>query len=629
MQSQDSHGSSSMKMLMLGAVGVVFGDIGTSPLYTLKECFKPSSGLLLNPDNIMGILSLIFWAVFLVVSLKYVTFVMRADNNGEGGILSLISLADKVAPGREKKYLILIGLFGAAMFYGDGVITPAISVLSAVEGLEIINPKFHSLVIPFALAILVGLFWVQKKGTGEIGKYFGPVMLAWFGLLGIMGLYQLSHNWSILYAINPWYAVKFIAHAPMIAFLVLGAVVLALTGGEALYADMGHFGRTPIKYAWFGLVLPCLMLNYFGQGALVMANPTAITNPFYSMAPAWGLVPLVILATFATVIASQAVISGAFSMTKQAIALGYMPRLTVVHTSEKEIGQIYVPFINTVLFIAVVLLVLLFKTSDNLASAYGIAVTTTMLIDTVLVFVIMKYQWKWANYKSITFLVVFAAVDTAFLTANSVKIIEGGWFPLALGGLVFFIMTTWKTGRGLVRNSLEENSLDLDTFMPALLADKPYRVAGTAVFLNSITGKTPVSFMHNLKHNKVLHEKIFFFTMQAQQVPYVKDEEKVEIMSLGNGVWKVIVKLGFKELPDVPQLLKLVEKTGLITDWIYEDMDTSFFLSRETILSTPGSGLVEWREKMFGWMSQNATKAALYFNIPPNRVIELGAQVCI
>lgn len=626
---KNTNHSSNVKLLMLGAIGVVFGDIGTSPLYTLKECFKPSSGIALNPDNVYGILSLIFWAITLIVSIKYVTFVMKADNKGEGGILSLISLADKVAPEKSKKFLILLGLFGAAMFYGDGVITPAISVLSAVEGMEIINPHLHSFVLPVAIIILVGLFMFQKKGTAEIGKYFGPIMVTWFITLGLLGLYQLSNNWHMIMALNPMYAINFAIHYPLVAFLVLGAVILAVTGGEALYADMGHFGRMPIKYAWFSLVLPCLMLNYLGQGALLLANPAAVKNPFYSMAPTFLLLPLLLLATCATVIASQAVISGAFSMTKQAIALGYMPRLTIVHTSSKEIGQIYIPFINNVLFVSVVLLVLSFKNSESLASAYGIAVTTTMLIDTVLMFFVMKYLWKWANYKSFTFLITFLCVDMAFLGANSVKIIDGGWFPLVLGGLIFFLMMTWKTGRSLVTESLACNSLELKVLIPSLIQSFKYRTPGTAIYLNSIVDKTPVSFMHNLKHNKVLHEKVIFFTMQTQEISYVELKDKIKVECLGQGVWQVVVQLGFTESPHVPKLLELISQEKLLENWTYEEMDTSFFLSRESILSTPGRGMAQWREKLFGWLSKNATKAATYFCIPPNRVVELGTQVCI
>lgn len=627
---QSNHSSTSnMKLLMLGAVGVVFGDIGTSPLYTLKECFKPSTGIALTPDNVYGIISLIFWAITLIVSIKYVTFVMKADNKGEGGILSLISLADQVAPDKVKKYLVVLGLFGAAMFYGDGVITPAISVLSAVEGLEVINPNLHFLILPTAILILVALFTFQKKGTAEIGKYFGPIMVIWFITLGVLGLYQMSNNFGIINALNPVYAISFIYNHPLAGFLVLGAVILAVTGGEALYADMGHFGRMPIKYAWFGLVLPCLMLNYLGQGALILSNPAAVKNPFYSMAPSFLLLPLLVLATFATVIASQAVISGAFSMTKQAIALGYIPRLTIIHTSKNEIGQIYIPFINNVLFVSVVLLVLVFKNSESLASAYGIAVTTTMLIDTILMFFVMKYLWKWANYKSYAFLATFLIVDMAFLGANSLKIIDGGWFPLALGSLIFFLMVTWKKGKDLVAQSLASNSIALDTFMPPLIQDFKYRTPGTAIFLGRVNNITPVAFMHNLKHNKVLHEKVIFFTMQTTEVSYVELKDKIKVIPLGQGVWQVIVQLGFSELPNVPQLLELISNEKVLEDWTYDEMDTSFFLSRESILSTPGHGMAQWREKLFGWLSQNSEKAAAYFSIPPNRVIELGAQVCI
>lgn len=621
---------SSQKALILGAIGVVFGDIGTSPLYAFKECLKSFTEKTITDMNVLGLCSLIFWSVFLVVSLKYVVFVMKADNHGEGGILSLMNLSSLVAPDKVKYILVVLGLFGAATFYGDSVITPAISVLSAVEGIELISPSMKSYVLIISCAVLLALFKIQRSGTSSVGKLFGPIMIMWFSSLAFIGVYHILQKPEVLKAFNPYYAFHFLSSNMSIAGLVFGAVFLCLTGGEALYADMGHFGRAPISKSWFWFVFPSLILNYMGQGALILINPHVIDNPFYSLYPHWALIPMVILSTFATVIASQAVISGAFSMTKQAMQLGYLPRIKILHTSDNEIGQIYIPFINWFLFIAVVILLFVFKTSDNLASAYGIAVVTTMFITTSLMAFVIKYQWKWSMSKMMAFLAVFLSLDLIFFATNCLKIMDGGWIPLTFAGLLFFLMMTWKEGRKLVHDSLKEHSFDLDFILPNIL-EEPYihKTVGSAVFLTTIAGKTPVSFMHNMKHNHVLHENVFFLTMQTQEIPYVKDEEKIAVKEIAKGCYQVMAYLGFKEQPDVPKLMHLVEKTALVNGWKYEEMDVSFFLSRETIIIKPNSGMSESREKVFAWMSTNATNAGAYFRIPPNRVIELGAQLCI
>jgi KUP system potassium uptake protein len=621
-----------MKTLMLGAIGVVFGDIGTSPLYAFKECLKPfATNGLIDSQTIIGICSLIFWAIFIVVSLKYVVFVMKADNKGEGGILSLMSLANLVAPLRVKQSLLIIGLIGAATFYGDSVITPAISVLSAVEGMELIQPSFSKFVIPVSFLIILGLFYIQKSGTTSIGKLFGPIMIIWFITLTALGIYNIIQNPIILKAINPVYGISFVLNNPKLAIIIFGSVFLALTGGEALYADMGHFGIKPINLAWFYLVFPSLAINYFGQGALILNNNKLIDNPFYNMAPSWLLIPLVILATAATVIASQAVISGAFSMTKQAIQLGYIPRVHIKHTSDDEIGQIYIPFINWSLFLAVTLLLFTFKTSDNLSAAYGIAVVTTMLVTTILMGFVIRYKWNWNIFQTSIFLIGFLFIDSIFLVSNALKIEDGGWLPLAFAAFIFFIMTTWKAGRKLVFNSLLTNNLDLQETISSLKNDTNIHTTyGSAVFLNSVVNKTPVSFMHNLKHNHILHENILFLTMNTEDVPYISEkEDKYEIVELAKGAYQIIAHLGFKEIPNVPNILKSIEGNPILNGWTYNEMDTSFFLSRETIVSMPGSGMNIWREKFFSWLSKNSTKAAEYFNIPSNRVVELGAQVCI
>ena len=619
-----------MSTLMLGAIGVVFGDIGTSPLYALKECLKPfSEGGTVSADNIYGICSLIFWAIFMVVSLKYVFFVMKADNQGEGGILSLMTLSNLVAPPKVKGVLLVLGLVGAATFYGDSVITPAVSVLSAIEGMEIVQPDFAKYVLPIAFTVLLLLFWIQKRGTDTIGKFFGPIMIIWFGGIAALGVFHIIQHPEILKALNPMYAINFVTQKPSLAIIIAGSVFLALTGGEALYADMGHFGRNPINYAWFLLVFPSLALNYFGQGALILGNPKALDNPFYNMAPSWMMIPLVVLATIATVIASQAVISGTYSMTKQAIQLGYIPRLAIDYTSEKEMGQIYIPFINWLLFIAVTALLFAFKTSDALSAAYGIAVVTTMIVTTILMGFVITYKWKWNPVKIVLFLVAFLSIDLLFFVSNILKIEEGGWVPLVFAAIIFFIMTTWKTGRKLVFGSIKNSNMDLTEFIPMIKKNAHINTTeGTAVFLNSIEGKSPVSFMHNLKHNKVIHTRNIFVTFKTVDYPFVKDEERFEVSKIVDGFYQIIVSLGFKEIPNLPEMLKNVTKHSDLDGWKYEEMETSFFLSRETITHKSG-GMWVPRESIFAWMSKNSTKDADYFNIPSGRVVELGTQISI
>lgn len=621
------HQSQPMHLLMMGALGVVFGDIGTSPLYTLRECLK---GLDVTPDNVMGILSLIVWAITLVVTVKYVFFVMNADNNGEGGILALMALVSKVGPERMRSTWLMLGLFGAAMFYGDSMITPAISVLSAVEGAELVNPDMAHWTVPDALVILLGLFLVQKKGTASIGAYFGPAMLLWFGTLAVLGVAHIIQNPAILKAVSPWYAIHFVMQAPTTAFVVMASVFLALTGGEALYADMGHFGKSPIKKAWLWVVFPSLVLCYFGQGALVLQDAQALKNPFFSLAPHWALIPLVVLSGAATVIASQAVISGAYSMTKAGIQLGYLPRLSIVHTSSKEIGQIYVPAINNMLLVAVMFLTVFFGSSDNLAAAYGIAVASTMLLTTMFMLLVTRYQWNWSLTKSLSMTGVLMSIDVLFVAANLGKIKEGGWFPLVMGACIFTLMMTWKRGRVLVNNSLSEHNLLLKAFVPQMCSagHKPHKVHGTAVYLNSVAGVTPTALLHNLKHNKVLHDFNIFLTLETQDVPFVRNSNKIVVEELGHNCYQVTAKLGFKESPNVPQLLKLVQ--GHISAWNYEELETSFFLTRETLVATATAGsMAKWRKKVFIFLARNATKAAEYFRIPANRVIELGGQVTL
>ena len=612
--------------LAIGAIGVVYGDIGTSPLYTLKEVFNGEHAVPVTPENVYGILSLVFWALMLVVSAKYVLFIMRADNNGEGGIMALTSLALRVVePGRKAWWLSGLGVFGAALFYGDGMITPAISVLSAVEGLEVATPAFQPFVLPIALVLLFGLFMMQRRGTGSVGAIFGPVMLCWFAVLAILGVGGIRLHPEILGAMNPYWALHFLGTQPLVGWLALGAVVLAITGGEALYADMGHFGRKPIKMGWFFVVFPALYLNYLGQGALVLDHPENVRNPFFLLVPEQLLYPMVALSALATIIASQAVISGAFSLTRQAVQLGYAPRMLMVHTSEREIGQVYVPGINWMLLGAVVALVIGFRSSSALASAYGIAVTLTMLIDTILAFVVVRALWRWNLGKALVFVVVFLTVDLAFFSATLVKVLAGGWFPLLIGALIFTVLSTWKRGRTLLNERARGDTMALDVFITSLFNDPPPRVAGTAVFLTPWLEGVPRTLLHNLFHNKVLHERVVLLKVETADVPRVSEAQRVVVEALDYGFWRVLVRYGFKDDPDIPAALEQCAAHGLA----FELMDTSFILGRESLVSRKStrSGMVAWREKLFFILFRNAGSAADYFHIPPNRVVELGAQI--
>jgi KUP system potassium uptake protein len=611
--------------LMLGAIGVVYGDIGTSPLYTLRTAFTGDNGLPLTHDHVLGVLSTIFWALVIVVTLKYITLIMRADNRGEGGILALTALVSRGLEDRARLrwWLVGLGIFGAAMFYGDGMITPAITVLGAVEGLEVIAPALHPFVVPIAVVILVALFAIQKRGTASIGAVFGPVMILWFLVLGVLGLLQIIHAPAVIAALDPRYSLRFIVGEPLPAFISFGAVVLAVTGTEALYADMGHFGASPIRRAWLFFVMPALVLNYFGQGALLLTEPSAIRNPFYLLAPDWALVPMLLLSTAAASIASQAVISGAFSLTRAAIQMGYCPRLTIQHTSERSIGQIYVPFINWSLLAAVIALVIGFRGSDNLAAAYGIAVTMAMMIDSILIFVVMRRLWSWPLAAAVAIATPLLLVDLTFLTSNAHKIPEGGWFPLLIGGIVFTLLTTWKRGRAVLMHRLAEDAMPLDVFIQSIEASPPTRVSGTAVFLTSTQNRVPHALLHNLKHNKVLHERVVFLTIVTRDIPFVPDEERFEIKTLGCDFYRMTADYGFKEDPDVPEMLEDCGRKGFSFDM----METSFFVSRETLIATVTPGMALWRERLFVSMSKNATKASEFFQIPTNRVVELGTQV--
>jgi KUP system potassium uptake protein len=611
--------------LIVGAIGVVYGDIGTSPLYMLRTAFTGEHGLAVTQANVYGVLSIVFWALIVVVSLKYIALIMRADNNGEGGILALTALVSRGLERHERRrwWLVGFGIFGAAMFYGDGMITPAISVLSAVEGLEIVAPALHPFVVPVTLAIIVVLFGIQKHGTARVGLYFGPLMTLYFVVIALLGAIQIANRPAILAALNPLHAIAFFAASPLAAFLSLGAVVLAVTGTEALYADMGHFGRSPIRRAWLLFVMPALVINYYGQGTLILSDAETIKNPFYLLAPSWALIPLVVLATCATVIASQAVISGTFSLSRAAIQMGYCPRLQIEHTSERQIGQIYVPFINWSLFVAVVLLVVSFRKSEHLAGAYGIAVTLAMLIDSILIFVVMRRLWNWPVWLAVAIAAPLTFIDLAFLASNSLKIPDGGWFPLVIGAVVFTLLTTWKRGRGLLMDKLAHDTLPLDVFIPSIEVSPPTRVEGTAVFMTSTPDRVPHALLHNLKHNKVLHERVVFLTIVMRDIPYVQQEERMEVKSLGCDFYQFLAYCGFKEDPDVPELLEESGRRG----FAFEMMETSFFVSRETLIPTVSPGMAMWRERLFASMSKNAVKASEFFQIPTNRVVELGTQV--
>ncbi|MBB3227565.1 KUP system potassium uptake protein [Luteibacter sp. Sphag1AF] len=611
--------------LALGAIGVVFGDIGTSPLYTMKETLG-THGMTPQPAAVLGILSLIFWALIMVVSLKYVTFVMRADNKGEGGIMALMALAQRSVSGspRARWVLAAIGIFGASLFYGDGVITPAISVLSAVEGLEVAAPQLEDYVVPICLVILFFVFAVQRHGTATVGKAFAPVMTLWFLVLAVLGLNQLVKHPQVLVAVNPMYAIDFFLEHKKQAFIALGGVVLALTGAEALYADMGHFGKKPIRVAWFGFVLPALLINYFGQGALLLHDQTAIENPFYKMVPDDLLYPMIALSTMAAVIASQAVISGAFSMTREAMQLGYSPRMAVVHTSREMSGQIFVPWINRLLLVLVFLAVIGFRSSNNLGAAYGIAVTGTMTMTTLLALVVARKRWNWHWSAVISVGVLFLIIDIAFFGANALKIAHGGWFPLVLGVVIFVMMTTWRRGRDLVVREIKQSGLALEPFVANIADHPPLRVPGTAVFLTANQNSVPHAMLHNLKHNKVLHERNVLLTVEMLETPVADADERMEVTDFGGGFFGLQLRFGFAEDPNIPLALTRASSMGLDFDM----MDTTFFLSRETIVADarrPGMAL--WRDKLFAFMARNALPATAFFQIPGNRLIELGAQV--
>ena len=616
----------SLASIMVAATGVVFGDIGTSPLYALQECFSSNHGIPFSQNAIFGILSMILWSFIIVVSLKYVLVVMRADNNGEGGILALMALALKTVPKGSKHatFIVVIGIFGASMFYGDAIITPAISVLSAVAGLEVLSPKLADYVIPISLAILVGLFLIQKKGTGTVGNLFGPIMILWFLVIGLMGLYQLAQNPTILAAASPLHAVNFMREYAAQGFIVLGAVFLVLTGAEALYADMGQFGGRAIRIAWFWLVMPCLLLNYFGQGAMLLQNPTAISNPFFLMVPKSFVFLLVILATVATVIASQAVISGAFSMTSQAIQLGFIPRMKIRHTSDNQIGQIYIPLINWTLFIVVVGLVLVFKSADNLAAAYGIAVTTTMIATTILVWMVMQYFWKWNRALVSLIIGLFITIDLTFFIANAAKIADGGWFPLLVGGACFFFFITWYQGKQIMESIVKKDGVKLDVFITSLLKNPPTQVKGTAVYLNSHIDYVPIAFVDNIKHNHVMHERIFFLNIVTWDVPYVKDEERVSFKELGKNIYLVRAVFGFNESPDIQEIMKLISAK---LELQFNVSDTSFFVSRDSISPEELSGMSRWREGIFSWMLKNGARQSEFFKIPLNGLMEFVTKI--
>lgn len=620
----NSRAPSSLAALTLGAIGVVYGDIGTSVLYAVKEIFG-SGHVPFTHANVYGVLSIIFWTLTTIVSLKYVVLVLRADNAGEGGLIAMLALAANAVKDKPalRRALMVIGIFGTSLFYGDGVITPAISVLSAVEGLTVISPALQHYVIPLTLLVLLVLFAVQKRGTGGIGRYFGPVTLLWFLAVAALGVSHIVHHPEILGALSPHHALRFLWLQPGISFIILGAVVLAVTGAEALYADLGHFGKKPIRLAWFSVVMPCLTLNYFGQGALLLADPSAVSNPFFRMAPTWALLPLVVLATAATVIASQALISGAFSVTKQAIQLGYLPRLNLRHTSVRDTGQIYIPFVNWALFTAIVLAVVMFKSSSNLASAYGIAVTLDMLITTVLTFFVVRYGWKYPLWLCVLATGLFFVIDLAFFSSNMLKLFHGGWFPLVIGGAVFTLMMTWKQGRRLMSKAQQAEALDLNGFLDAVFVEPPLRVPGVAVFLTADPGIVPNALLHNLKHNKVLHEQNLFVTVRSHQVPWIGMSERLEVEPLGHDCWAVTIHYGFKNDPDVPAALEPLRLRGCEI----EPMTTSYFLSRDVVTPTLGSGMAPWREKLFAAMHHNAAGAAAFLHLPANAVVELGSKV--
>ena len=618
--------TSRLAVTALAALGVVYGDIGTSPLYAFRECFAGEGGFEVSQENVLGVLSLIFWALILIVSIKYLAYIMRADNNGEGGVLALMTLVLSAVPGKSSKRpaLIVIGLFGACLLYGDGMITPAISVLAAIEGLEVATPALSQYVVPIAIVILCILFALQRTGTGAIGKVFGPITLLWFFCLAAMGIPWILRTPSVLAAITPLPAIQFFLRHGQGAAFVLGGVFLVVTGGEALYADMGHFGRKPIRVAWFGLVLPALMIHYFGQGALLIEHPEFVSNPFYLMAPEWALYPLVALSTFATVIASQAVISGAFSLTRQAVQLGFLPRVDIRQTSETHIGQIYVPFVNWVLLLATVGLVLGFGSSQNLAGAYGVAVVSTMVITTILGFLCSRMIWKWKLVTAASLSLAFLVIDLAFLSANIIKIPDGGWFPLLVAAIAFFIMATWRKGHRNLRRRLQERRVEFPQFLEDMEKLKITRVPGTAVFLDGIPEGIPHTLLHNLKHNQVVHETVVILTIITQEIPVVPHDERMEVADLGHGFFRILAYYGFLETPKITAILREAREEGVQYEGVHQ---TTFFLGRETLIEGRRHAMAWWRESLFIFMTRNQKSADQYFGIPAGRVVELGVQV--
>ena len=625
---EHGHGKTGLAALVAGAVGVVFGDIGTSPLYTIKEMFHPHFGLTPTPDTVLGLLSLGFWSLILIVTLKYVIVIMRADNEGEGGIMALTALAQRsLKPGSRLSYAVgILGIFGASLFFGDGMITPPITVLGAVEGLSVISSELTRWVVPISVVILVGLFAFQRFGSAKVGKIFGPVMITWFIALAAFGIYNIAGFPSVLSALNPYWAFNFFTTHDWHAMFILGAVVLTVTGGEALYADMGHFGKRPIRWAWFGFVLPALVLNYFGQGAVLLEHPESVANPFFMAIPAWAQIPMTVLATMAAAIASQAVITGAFSVTRQAIQLGYLPRLSIKYTSKDTFGQIYVPSINMILLVAVILLVLVFRSSGALATAYGLSVTGTMLIDTLLLAVVAYTRWPDSRKWVLPLCALFLLVDIAFLIANGAKLFTGvgAWVPLIIGIIAFLMMRTWRRGRELLHAEVQKEGIKLDSFLPGLMLAPPLRVPGTAVFMTADQGVVPHALMHNLKHNKVLHERNVFLTVETLNVPHAPKEKHLKIQAIGDDFYRVVISYGFTETPDVPlALMGSCDKGGIY----FDPMDTTYFASRETIVASAHRGMPVWRDKLFAVMHRNAAPATGFFRIPGNRLVELGAQV--
>jgi KUP system potassium uptake protein len=626
-QGHEQHHQSNDMMTMIAALGVVFGDIGTSPLYALRECFTHGTNYTINPLNVFGILSLFFWSLLIIISLKYVLFIMHADNKGEGGILALESLArrsaDKYNISGIMPYITIFGIFGSALLYGDGVITPAISVLSALEGLRVATTFFDNMIQPLTTLVLISLFCVQRFGTAAIGAIFGPIMVVWFLSMAWLGINGISLNPSVLSAINPWYAVVFFfSHGPD-SLMILGAVFLCLTGGEAMYADMGHFGRLPIKRGWFYIAFPCLLLNYFGQGALILTNPSSVSNPFFNLAPQWAVIPLVCLATMATVIASQALISGVFSLTRQAIQLGYAPRMEIRHTNNEAIGQVYVPIVNWSLLIGALALVFTFKSSGAIAHAYGIAVSLTMFITTLLAFVVARYIWRWSVLKVLVVCVPLIVIDMAFFIANAVKFFEGGWIPILLACLIFLLSSTWIRGRELLIASLKAQSIPLDTFCSMVDDNPPIKVPGVAIYMTGVSSGTPLQLVSLLKTTKVLHQRVIFLTYQTLEIPFVEAREGTKIENIAYGIWRVVVTVGYMETPNVIKTIALCKDLGLPIKL----EDITFFLGRSIVLPTEKAGMAIWRERLFAFMTRNAIEPSMFFNIPPASVVEVGLQV--